>query len=183
MTSCCHLDFNTVAGTDKFGNVFVLRLPENTNDQVENPSGSRILWDQGLLNGAPSKVDLLAHYHLGELATSACACSLVPGGKKIVVVATIMGGVYAFLPLEAKDDVDFFVHLEMFMRQESVSLCKREHLSYRSYFSPVKNTVDGDLCERFGSMPYAKQLEFAETQQRTPAEVLKKLEDVRNSVM
>lgn len=182
-TSVCHLDFNTVAGSDKFGNVYVLRLPENANDSVESSSGSRILWDQGHLNGAPTKVDLLAHYHLGELPTSVTACSLLPGGRKMVLAATVSGGLYAFLPLEAKDDVDFFTHLEMFLRQETTSLCKREHMSYRSYFSPVKNTVDGDLCERFGSMPYSKQQEFAETQQRTPAEVLKKLEDVRNSLM
>jgi splicing factor 3B subunit 3 len=161
----------------------VLRLPDNASDQVDNPSGSRILWDQGLLNGAPTKLELLAHYHIGELATSIAACSLIPGGKKVVVAATVMGGLYAFLPLEARDDIDFFSHLEMFMRQETASLCKREHLSYRSYFYPVKNTVDGDLCEKFSSLPYAKQIEFADTQQRTPAEVMKKLEDVRNSLM
>lgn len=179
----CYLDFNTVAGSDKFGNIFVLRLPENANDQVENPTGSRILWDQGLLNGAPTKVELLAHYHLGELPTSITVTQLIPGGRKVIIVATVTGGIYALLPLEVKDDVDFFTHLEMFMRQETSGLCKREHLSYRSYFVPVKNTVDGDMCERFGALPYVKQMEFAETQQRSPAEVLKKLEDMRNSLM
>jgi splicing factor 3B subunit 3 len=128
-------------------------------------------------------VELLTHYHIGEISTSITACILIAGGRKIIVAATVLGGLYALLPLEAKDDVDFFTHLEMFMRQETINLCKREHLSYRSYFSPVKCTIDGDICERFSSMPYAKQQEFAETQQRTPSEVLKKLEDVRNSLM
>ena len=35
-------------------------------------------------------------------------------------------------------DIDFFQHLEMHMRSEQPSLCGRDHLSYRSYYFPVK---------------------------------------------
>ena len=94
-----------MAGADKFGNIFVLRLPENANDSVENPAGSRILWDQGLLNGAPTKLQVLAQYHLGELCTSLTSTALIPGGRRVLVAATVLGGLYAFMPLEARDDV------------------------------------------------------------------------------
>lgn len=30
-----------------------------------------------------------------------------------------------------------------------MSLVDRDHFSYRSYYAPVKNVIDGDLCERF----------------------------------
>jgi splicing factor 3B subunit 3 len=53
-------------------------------------------------------------------------------------------------------------------------------LSYRSYFQPVKHTVDGDLCERYVHLPYAKQKEYADDVDRTPAEMVKKLEETRN---
>jgi splicing factor 3B subunit 3 len=49
------LDYDTIAAADKFGNIFVLQLPVRANDDVINPSGSKLLWDQGLLNGAPTK--------------------------------------------------------------------------------------------------------------------------------
>lgn len=35
-------------------------------------------------------------------------------------------------------DEDFFQHLEMYMRQEHPPLGGREHLSFRSYYFPVK---------------------------------------------
>lgn len=183
MTSLVVLDYDTVSGVDKFGNVFVLRLPPDTNDDIDNPTGSRMLWDQGLLNGAPTKVETLAHYYLGEAPTAAVLCSLVPGGRPTVLVSTIMGGIYSFTPLTSKEDIDFFQHLEMFMRQERINLCQRDHLSYRSYFQPVKKTFDGDLCELFASLSYKKQMEMAEDVDRSPTEILKKLEDARNSLL
>jgi splicing factor 3B subunit 3 len=51
------LDYDTIAGGDKFGNVFVARLPSEVSDEVDNPTGNRMLWDTGLLNGAPNKLE------------------------------------------------------------------------------------------------------------------------------
>lgn len=38
-------------------------------------------------------------------------------------------------------DHDFFQHLEMYMRSEHPPLCGRDHLSFRSYYFPVKVTM------------------------------------------
>ena len=46
----------------------------------------------------------------------------------------------------------------------------------------VKDAVDGDLCEQFSQLPAAKQKSIAEELERTPGEILKKLEDIRNQV-
>jgi splicing factor 3B subunit 3 len=110
-------------------------------------------------------------------------CALVPGGEQAIIVGTVMGGIYAFLPFRRKEDVDFFQHLEMYMRQEWPNLVQRDHLSYRSYFTPVKDTVDGDLCEQYGRMPLNKQKEIADDLNRTPTEMMKKLEETRNSLL
>jgi splicing factor 3B subunit 3 len=81
-------------------------------------------------------------------------------------------------------EVDFLNALEMHMRQELPPIAGRDHLAYRSYYVPVKGVVDGDLCEMFSSLPYAKQREIAsELDNRTPSEVAKKLEDMRNHVL
>ena len=103
-------------------------------------------------------------------------------GKEVLLVSTITGGIYAFVAAKSKEEVSFFQHLEMFMRQEFTSLCQRDHLSYRSYFQPVRHTIDGDLCERFVSMSYAKQKEFADDVDRSPSEIIKKLEELRDFV-
>ena len=126
---------------------------------------------------------MLTHFYLGEAATCMNKCALVPGGEQAIIVGTVMGGVYALLPFRRKEDVDFYQHLEMYMRQEWPSLVQRDHMSYRSYYLPVKDTVDGDLCEQFGRMPMHKQKEIADDLNRTPTEMMKKLEETRNSLL
>jgi len=197
ITSMCVLDYSTVAAVDKFGNVFTLRLPEHANDEVESGAGSsssaaaaaggngvsagaNLLWEQG--KGAPNKLELLNHYYLGETPTAIVKCALKINGKEVLLVSTVTGGLYAFVPAKSKEEVSFFQHLEMFMRQEFATLCQRDHMSYRSYFQPVKNTVDGELCERYMSLSYAKQREFGDDVDRTPPEIVKKLEELRDFV-
>ena len=60
-----------------------------------------------------------------------------------------MGGIGILVPFSSREDIEFFSHLEMHMRQESSSLGGRDHLSYRSYYNPVKDCVDGDMCSEF----------------------------------
>lgn len=56
------------------------------------------------------------------------------------------------LPFMSREDVDFFVHLEMYLRQENPPLCGRDHLAFRSAYFPVKDVVDGDLCEQYAQV-------------------------------
>ena len=70
----------------------------------------------------------------------------------------------------------------MYLRLESMPLCGRDHVMYRSYYVPVKDIVDGDLCEQFGVLDFNKQKVLAEELGRHPNEVLKKLEDIRNKI-
>ena len=91
----------------------------------------------------------------------------------------IPGTVGMLVPFTSNEDHDFFQHLEMHMRGENPPLCGRDHLSYRSYYYPVKNVLDGDLCEQFNTLEPTKQKSIAEELDRTPAEVSKKLEDIR----
>ena len=158
----------------------VLRVPEGCDGGVDaNQGGLRALWD----TGAKPKLELVAHYYLGEMATSLTRCSLLPGAQEVIVATTITGGLYAFVPLTSKEDVGFFTQLEMFLRRECPNLCQRDHLSFRSSYQPVRHIVDGDLCERFGRLSAAKQVELAQAVHRSPAEVMKKLEEIRHLIV
>lgn len=57
---------------------------------------------------------------------------------QVLLYTTMMGGIGALVPLQSRDDADFFSLLEMHLRQENPPLCGRDHLSYRSYYFPVK---------------------------------------------
>ncbi len=139
LTSTSILDYDTIASADKFGNIFISRLPSQVSDEIEDdPTGSKLKTDQGYLNGAPHKLEDIACFHVGETITTLQKTSLVPGGAEALIYSTIMGSVGALLPFASREDVDFFTHLEMHLRQENPPLCGRDHLSYRSYYTPVK---------------------------------------------
>ena len=53
-------------------------------------------------------------------------------------------------------------------------------MAYRSSFVPVKDCIDGDLCEQFCTLPLVTQKQIADELDRSPNEVLKKIEDLRN---
>lgn len=174
------LDYDTIAGADKFGNIAIVRLPQDISDEVdEDPTGNKALWDRGLLNGASQKADVIANFHVGEVVTSLQKASLIPGGSDALVYTTMSGGIGMLVPFTSHEDHDFFQHLEMYVRAELQPLCGRDHLAYRSYYFPVRNVIDGDLCEMFNSLELSKQKTIAEELDKTPSEVSKNLEDIR----
>ncbi|TPP60423.1 Splicing factor 3B subunit 3 [Fasciola gigantica] len=133
------LDPSTVAISDKFGNVSVLRLPSGVVDDVEDdPSGNRALWDRGLLGGASQKVEVLCHFYVGEVVSSLQKATLIPGGSEGIVYATLSGAVGMLVPFSSRDAYDFFQHLELHMRSEGLSLVGREHVHYRSQHYPCR---------------------------------------------
>ncbi|XP_026279022.1 splicing factor 3B subunit 3 [Frankliniella occidentalis] len=180
VTTSTVLDYDTVALADKFGNISVVRLTSSISDDVdEDPTGNKALWDRGLLNGASQKADFVVNYHVGEVCMSLQKATLIPGGSESLVYTTVSGTVGVLVPFTSHEDQDFFQHLEMHMRSENSPLCGRDHLSFRSYYFPVKNVIDGDLCEQFNSIDPTKQKSIAEDLDRTANEVSKKLEDIR----
>ena len=183
-TSVCAVDFHCAAGTDKFGNMFALRLPADANDAADVSSSSRLLYDQGLLNGAPTKADCVANFHMGDTGTAICKAALTPGKDDMLVVATVSGGITAMIPFKTPRDVEFFRALEVFMRiHRKSNLCGRDHLAFRSYYQPVKNVVDGVLCEEYLKLSHSTQEAFAKQMERSVADVVKKIEDFRWNVL
>ncbi|CAG0912665.1 unnamed protein product [Notodromas monacha] len=180
VTASCVLDYDSVAIGDKFGNITVVRLPPGVSDDVdEDPTGNKALWDRGYLCGASNKSDCIFSFHVGETVSSLQKATLIPGGSESLVYTTISGSVGVLVPFTSREDYDFFQHLEMHMRAENPPLCGRDHLSFRSYHFPVKNCIDGDLCEQYNSVEVSKQKTIAEELSRTVTEVSKKLEDIR----
>lgn len=94
-----------------------------------------------------------------------------------------MGSIGAYLPFQTKEDIDFFVHLEMYLRLEVLPLGGRDHVMFRSFYGPVKSVIDGDLCEQFTRIAGGQQKQLADEIERTPFEVHKKLDEIRNKIL
>ncbi|KAH7888865.1 CPSF A subunit region-domain-containing protein [Phlebopus sp. FC_14] len=174
------VDYNTVAASDRFGNIFVNRLDSKVSDQVDDdPTGAGILHEKGQLMGAPHKTKMICHFHVGDLITSIHKVSLVAGGREVLLYTGLHGTIGILVPFVSKEDVDFISTLEQHTRSEQGSLVGRDHLSWRGYYVPVKAVVDGDLCETYARLPGSKQSAIASELDRTVGEVLKKLEQLR----
>lgn len=184
MTTACVLDNHSVIGCDKFDNVFIARAPEEVQgDSGGDMSGLRLKADTAYLTGNSPKLEHVMQFHVGETITAIEKAILVPGSAEVLIHATLLGGIGVMYPFTHKEEVDFFQHLEMFLRSEKPPLCGRDHMMYRSYYFPLQGVIDGDMCEQYTSLPYDRQKQLAAELDKTPAEILKKLEDMRNRIL
>ena len=191
ITSMNVLDYNTVAASDKFGNVFVLRLPDKVT-RVESSAelasasvakgGSPFASGNSVLGGAAHKLELSCCFHVGETVTRVQKLRITPGGAEFLLYTTVFGTIGALLPLTSRGSVDFFSQLELFMRQENPPLAGRDHLAYRSSYFPVKNVIDGDLLEQFASLHPDKQQTIADHLDHPIAEIHRRIEDIRSQL-
>jgi splicing factor 3B subunit 3 len=114
LTCVTNVDYETIACGDKFGNIFINRLPTHVSEKVDDdPTGAGILHEKGFLMGAAHKTDLVAHYNVGSVVTSITKIPLVPGGREVLVYTTISGSVGVLIPFVSSDDVEFMSLVEM----------------------------------------------------------------------
>jgi splicing factor 3B subunit 3 len=145
-TTCSTMvDYETAAGGDKFGNLWLLRCPQKASDEAdEDGSGAHLVHERQYLQGAPNRLALMTHFYTQDIPTSLHKTQLVTGGRDILVWSGMQGTLGILIPFVGREDVDFFLSLEQHMRSEDAPLAGRDHLAYRGYYVPVKGTIDGD---------------------------------------
>jgi splicing factor 3B subunit 3 len=174
-TTCtAMLDYDSVAGGDKFGNIWIVRCPERSSAAADY-NGSDGPLGREHLHGAPDRLSLIAHFFTQDIPTSIEKTSLTAGGQDILIWTGLQGTIGVLIPFVAHEDADFFQTLETHMRREHPSLTGRDHLMYRGYYSPVKGVIDGDLCERYMSLPDEKKRMIAAELNRSVREVERKI--------
>lgn len=178
ITSSEALDYNTVAGSDKFGNIFILRVPDNIAHLDHEPLENR---NNGYRTGS-YKLDNLCNFYTGETVTKLKKVLLMQGCSEFLLYTTIHGMIGALVPLTTKEEVNFFSTLELFLRKENPPLCGRDHLSYRSSFFTLKNVIDGDLCEQFSILNQEKQSIIVEEIDRSVLDIQRKIERIRENI-
>ena len=183
-TTCTTMvDYETVAGGDKFGNLWLLRCPLKASEEAdEDGSGAHLIHERQYLQGTPSRLALMCHFFPQDIPTSIQKTPLVAGGRDVLIWTGLQGTVGILVPFVSREDVDFFQSLEQHLRTEDAPLAGRDHLIYRSYYVPVKGVIDGDLCERFALLPADKKQMIAGELDREVREVERKISDMRTRV-
>jgi len=183
-TTCSTMvDYETTAGGDKFGNLWLVRCPQKASEEAdEEGSGAHLVHERGYLQGTPNRLQLMIHFFPQDIPTSIHKCQLVAGGRDLLLWSGLQGTIGILVPFVSREDVDFFQNLEAHLRTEDAPLAGRDHLIYRSYYVPVKGVIDGDLCERFSLLSADKKATVAGELDRTVREVERKISDMRTRV-
>ncbi|KAF4485632.1 pre-mRNA-splicing factor rse-1 [Fusarium agapanthi] len=178
-TTCTAMvDYESVAGGDKFGNLWIVRYPEKASQEADE-GGNPLLNARDYLHGAPNRLDSVAHYFAQDIPTSITKASLVVGGQDVIVWSGLQGTIGVLIPFVTREDADFFHTLEVQMRAEDQSPVGRDYLMYRGYYVPVKGVIDGELCERFRLLPLDKKQQIAGELDRSVRGIERKISDVR----
>ncbi|KAG8427111.1 pre-mRNA-splicing factor rse1 [Metarhizium acridum] len=181
ITCTTMVDYESVAGGDKFGNMFIVRCPPKASEEAdEEQSGLHLMNARDYLHGTSQRLDLMCHFYTQDIPTSMAKTSLVVGGQDVLLWSGLMGTIGVFIPLISREDADFFQSLESHLRTEDPPLAGRDHLMYRSYYAPVKGIIDGDLCERYTLLPNDKKQMIAGELDRSVREIERKI-SVSNS--
>ncbi|KAL8746192.1 MAG: hypothetical protein Q9190_001745 [Brigantiaea leucoxantha] len=182
-TCATMVDYETVAGGDKFGNLWLLRCPQKTSEEAdEDGSGAHLMHERQYLQGAPNRLALMSHFYTQDIPTSIQKTSLVTGGRDVLLWTGLQGTLGILIPFVSREDVDFFQTLEQHLRSEDAPLAGRDHLIYRSYYVPVKGAIDGDLCERYSLLPNDKKQMIAGELDRSTREIERKIAEMRTRV-
>jgi splicing factor 3B subunit 3 len=179
-TATTMVDYDTVAGGDKFGNLWLVRAPKKASDEAdEEGAAGHLLNEKGYLGGTPNRLELLIHNYTNDIPTSLQKTSLISGQKEMLLSSGLQGSITALIPFDSREDANFFVQLEAEMRKEEPPLAGRDHLVYRGMYVPVKGVVDGDLCERFFLLGGEARERVAGELERSVREVVRKVSDLR----
>lgn len=197
------LDPYTVIGSDRFGNIWTLRVPEraqddNTSKIIVNNSEKKL---SGNLIETPYQLKELNHYYINDMVMDIFVVhNIHQSGRDCILYTGIQGTIGALIPIISKNEVtllkkieDNIADIEMtvttFLNSDEIdddfknltgieseelqtikdnkkkeqfpeggySLVGRDHQTYRGYYAPVRNIINGDLCETYQNLSILEQ--------------------------
>lgn len=184
LTSACEvLDYHTIVLSDKFDNLIVTRVPVEASDDFS--FSTSFVDSQSQSNGTnPSstllrthQINTVAQFHVGDIVTCLQKSQLSPTSIETIIYGTVLGGIGSLSPITSSEDVELLSKLEILLRRQKPSLLSRDHLMFRSYYSPLHNVIDGDFCQIFTTLDTHIQSEIASKLDISVEEIYKKLDD------
>ena len=198
VTAACAIDSESVAAADKFGNLYVVRLPAYQQRQLESADAAEIerlvkskqlaaAMTQNAVNrsAAPFELSTIANTFVGSMVTAVCKCQLSAHSHEILLATTLSGALIAFIPLTNRDEIDLLSLLQIHIRQSvaTTTIGGHDHLQWRSSYWTVQSVIDGELIESFNQLNSEHQQRIAEQLNTKREHITRKIEDVRTRII
>jgi splicing factor 3B subunit 3 len=176
------VDYDTVIGSDRFGNFWINRVPATVSSEIDNDSVGSVMTSgkQEFLFSAPNKLEKVCEFYLGDTIVSLDRVSPSSASRDLILYTTISGAIGLFIPFTTRSDALFFQTLELHIRSSASSLASRDQLSFRSSYSPVKSVFDGALIEEVESIGSDRLIELARDLDCNPEEIGRKINEIRS---
>ncbi|ELP93938.1 CPSF A subunit region protein, putative, partial [Entamoeba invadens IP1] len=182
LTSSTILDEQTTIGFDKYGSLFITEIDwELGNDEV----------------GFLDRVKEVVQWYVGDVVTSVSVNEIWKGNlpedepttaeevlrqnKKVIVYSCLMGRIGVLVPLNFKNEAEFFVNLETSIKKNFNPLLSNSFDMYRGSCYPSFGVIDGDLCDFYNQMDGNLQQQIADVIGLTPVDVKVKCDDFKHS--
>ncbi|QPG73560.1 hypothetical protein FOA43_000872 [Brettanomyces nanus] len=109
VTRTLMLDYETVIVGDKFGELSVLRCPEEISEMNESDTrGAIAAQKDSRLNGAPFRLKNVMNFYIGDVPTSFQKGSLTIGGSECILYTGLQGTIGCLHPLKTLSEINFF---------------------------------------------------------------------------
>ncbi|ODV87427.1 hypothetical protein CANARDRAFT_194901 [[Candida] arabinofermentans NRRL YB-2248] len=183
ITKTVMVDYDTILGGDKFGNLFVLRCPQQISElSDEENHGALLINKEQKLNGTAYRLNNLFNFYVGDIPTSFEVGSLTMGGTSCIVYTCLQGKIGCLHAMKSLSEINFFKELQKFVIQELELLTDRSYLKFRSYYTPIKGCIDGDLVEEYYKLSNEKRVDIATKMDRLPRDIDKRISEMRSRV-
>lgn len=173
VTALACLDYDTVIGADKFGSIFVSRLPAAVSRKSDS-EWTLLKSEDPIANGSMAKLQTQCEFYVGDVITS-----FVKNDDSIVYYG-LHGTLGVMLPMATKQEADFMMELQEEIRGASESLLGGSQVKFRGTFNPVMNVIDGDYLEGFYRLEGKVKVKIGGRLKRSPREVERRLGEIRN---
>lgn len=147
ISTCCFVDDRTVALGDKFGGLFVVRIPESNRllfpEKMDNMSDEEI--DRAVEHRRDQPLVTVNSFHVGQIVTSLQVVQRQ--GATALVYCTVLGKIGALIPFPSEEDAATAVYIDPLLSEYFTSPVGRSLLHHRSRMSPKLHVVDGDCIQ------------------------------------
>ncbi|CAN3374388.1 hypothetical protein DIURU_000732 [Diutina rugosa] len=189
VTTAIVLDHTTVAGGDRFGNVWINELDDVTSKAVDSSWPLWIKSHPEYLQGAPVRLKPVAQYYVGDAIVKLCRGSLIyGGGQESLIYFGILGTIGVMLPLLTSSELKFFQSLStemaaLYTEFNSQNLLGKDAIKSRGYYGPSYNVIDGDLLEQFHQQADDVKQTIATRLKRSVGEIERRLLEIRDRAL
>lgn len=149
------IDYDTVIGGDKFGNIWILRYNGKKN------------------------FELLSHYFISDIPMNFHKLNNI---NQSLVYTCLQGKIGVLLPLITKSEIKFFQNLQQeILDTNFVNLMNFS--KFRGYYVPSSNILDGDLIELFTNLTQSQKSKISLKLDKSIPEIEKRIVEIRLKVL